>query len=189
MNANLRWRDLPSMERHAYCESFNETLKELMKLEYLHSNGDVFTDYSWERALSIEDYIYPEWLCGREHVLTLPKFKVLLGLYEESELEYRLFDLHFSKLEIDDKLFKHDEYWRKIRTPTRTNRRTSLIKEPLMRIVHRLIVRALVHRLGSKERCQKRDLWMMSALEESHDANLAWVIAEHLCKHASKLKE
>ncbi|GJY87427.1 hypothetical protein Tco_0502055 [Tanacetum coccineum] len=36
-----------------------------------------------------------------------------------------------------------------------------------MRVVHRLIVGSLVHRLGSKERCQKRDLWMMSALEES----------------------
>ncbi|GJX29908.1 hypothetical protein Tco_0237987 [Tanacetum coccineum] len=30
---------------------------------------------------------------------------------------------------------------------------------------------------------------MMSALEESRGINLAWVIAEHLCKHASGLKE
>ncbi|GJU02080.1 hypothetical protein Tco_1112418 [Tanacetum coccineum] len=52
-----------------------------------------------------------------------------------------------------------------------------------------LIVGALVHRLGSKERCQKKDLWMMNALEESHGINLAWVIAEHLCKHALRLKE
>ncbi|GKD16946.1 hypothetical protein Tco_1206104 [Tanacetum coccineum] len=65
----------------------------------------------------------------------------------------------------------------------------SLIKEPLMRIVHKLIVEALVHRLGSKKRCQKRDLWMMNALEELCGINLAWVIAEHLCKHAPGLKE
>ncbi|GJW84059.1 hypothetical protein Tco_0157204 [Tanacetum coccineum] len=33
-------------------------------------------------------------------------------------------------------------------------------------------------------------MWMMmSALEESRGINLAWVIAEHLCKHASSLKE
>ncbi|GKE45093.1 hypothetical protein Tco_1472377, partial [Tanacetum coccineum] len=162
---------------------FDETLKELMKMEYLHSDGDVFVDYSWERALSIEGDVYPEWcleffsmmylkcvwfrLCGREHVLTLSRFAVLLGLYKESELEHHLFGVHFSKLEIDDKLFDHDTYWRKVRKPTRTNRRTSLIWEPLMRVMHRLIVGALVHRLGSKDRCQKMDLWMMSALEES----------------------
>nr|GEU46085.1 hypothetical protein [Tanacetum cinerariifolium] len=48
---------------------------------------------------------------------------------------------------------------------------------------------ALIHRLGSKERCQKRDMWMMNALEESHGINLAWVIVEHLCKHAPGIKE
>nr|GFA33763.1 hypothetical protein [Tanacetum cinerariifolium] len=41
----------------------------------------------------------------------------------------------------------------------------------------------------SKERCQKRELWMMSALEESRGINLAWVIAEHVCKHTLGLKE
>ncbi|GJX17536.1 hypothetical protein Tco_0218368 [Tanacetum coccineum] len=82
----------------------------LMKMEYLHDDEDMFTDYSWERALSIKEDVYPEWcleffstmyfkrgvdrtklmtekcvwfrLCGREHVLTLLKFAVLLGLYE-----------------------------------------------------------------------------------------------------------
>ncbi|GKF40637.1 hypothetical protein Tco_0123979, partial [Tanacetum coccineum] len=37
--------------------------------------------------------------------------------------------------------------------------------------------------------CQKRDLWMMSALEESRGVNLAWIIAYHLYKHASGTKE
>nr|GEU48624.1 hypothetical protein [Tanacetum cinerariifolium] len=115
--------------------NFDETLKELMKFEYLYNDGDVFTHYSWERSLSIEEDVYL--LCGREHVLTLPQFAVLLGLYEESELEHR------------------------------TNPRTSLIKEPLMKIMHRLIVGSLVHKLRSRERCQKRDLWMTGALEES----------------------
>nr|GEX15015.1 hypothetical protein [Tanacetum cinerariifolium] len=128
-------------------------------------------------------------LCGREPVLTLPKFTILLGLYEQSDLDHRLFATHFNKLVINDKLFDHDAYWRKIGQPTGTNLRMSLIREPLMRVMHRLIVRPLVHRLGSKERCQKRDLWMMNALEGSRGINLAWVIAEHLCKHAQGLKE
>ncbi|GKG24354.1 hypothetical protein Tco_0394982, partial [Tanacetum coccineum] len=79
-------------------------------------------------------------LCGHEQVLTLPQFAVLLRLYEEDELKHRLFAIHFTKLEVDDKLFNHDAYWQQIGTPTSTNPRTSLIKEPLMRIVHRLLV-------------------------------------------------
>ncbi|GKC55010.1 hypothetical protein Tco_1077755 [Tanacetum coccineum] len=81
------------------------------------------------------------------------------------------------------RLFNHDAYWQQIGTLTRTNPSTSLIKEPLMRIVHRVIVGSLVHRAGSKERCQKRDLWLISMLDESRGINLAWV------KHASGLKE
>ncbi|GJQ99584.1 hypothetical protein Tco_0522569 [Tanacetum coccineum] len=240
-NANLKWRELQSAERHAYCErlsklqgkgfgiprvpswtliydyNFEETLKNKMKYEYLHNNGDVFVDYLWEKSLSIYGDVYPEWcleffsmmyfdkgvdrtklmtekciwfrLYGVEKVLTLPKFAVLLGLYEEDELNHRLFAIHFTKLEVDDKLFNHEAFWQRIWKLTSTNPRTSLIKEPLMRIVHKLLVRYLVHRVGSKERCQKRDMWMMSALEESRGINLAWVIAEHLCKHAPGLKE
>ncbi|GJY39940.1 hypothetical protein Tco_0426304 [Tanacetum coccineum] len=86
-NANLKWKDLPSVERHAYCEKlsklqersfgvprvanwrlfdgygFEDTLREMMKLEYIYEgDGDVFVDYSWERALSIDNEIYPEWV-------------------------------------------------------------------------------------------------------------------------------
>ncbi|GKD50903.1 hypothetical protein Tco_1279879 [Tanacetum coccineum] len=128
-------------------------------------------------------------LCGVEKVLTLPEFAILLGLYEEDKLNHRLFSIHFTKLEVDDKSFNHEAFWQKIRKLTSTNPRTSLIKEPLMMLMHKLLVGSLVHRAGSKERCQKRDMWMMSALEESWGINLAWVIAEHLCKHAPALKE
>ncbi|GKC24075.1 hypothetical protein Tco_1026225 [Tanacetum coccineum] len=180
------------MERHAYCErfsklqgkeirtprvanwilfysyNFDETLKNKIKFEYIHSDGDVFEDYSWERALSISRDVYPEWcleffstmLSGHKQVLTLPQFAVLLGLYEEYKLKHHLFAIHFTKLEVDDRLFNHDAYWQQIGTLTRTNLRTSLIKEPLMRIVHRLLVGSFVYRA-----------------------------AKHLCKHTSVLKE
>ncbi|GJX45812.1 hypothetical protein Tco_0262488 [Tanacetum coccineum] len=127
----IRVARLPSVDRHAYCErlfklqqksigaprvadwtmfyvyTFNETLKELMKMEYLYDDRDVFVYYARERALSIEEDVYPKWcleffstmyfergvdrtklitkkyvwfrLCGQEHVLTLSNFAVLLG--------------------------------------------------------------------------------------------------------------
>ncbi|GKD51709.1 hypothetical protein Tco_1280685 [Tanacetum coccineum] len=58
-----------------------------------------------------------------------------------------------------------------------------------MRILYKVIVGSLVHRVASRERCQKRDLWMMSALEESRRVNLAWIVADHLYKHAPGTKE
>ncbi|GJV17132.1 hypothetical protein Tco_1362455 [Tanacetum coccineum] len=56
-NSNLKWKDLPSVERHTYCER-------LSKLQD-RSIGEMemfFVDYSWERALSINNEVYPEWV-------------------------------------------------------------------------------------------------------------------------------
>ncbi|GKC39405.1 hypothetical protein Tco_1051789 [Tanacetum coccineum] len=164
---------------------FEYTLRNMMKLEYIYEgDGDVFVDYSWEKALSIDDEVYPEW-----HILTLLEFTIVLGLFTEDEVNHQLFGVHFGKLEVDDKQFDHREYWTKVGKPTLTNHKEVLVKEALMRIVHKLIMGSLVHRLASRERCQKRDLWMMSALEESRGVNLAWIIADHLYKHASGTKE
>ncbi|GJU41595.1 hypothetical protein Tco_1194552, partial [Tanacetum coccineum] len=163
LNANLKWKDFLSVERHAYCEKlsklqeksfgvprvanwhffngygFEDTLREMMKLEYIYEGyGYVFVDYSWERALSIDNEIYPEWvleyfstlyfdkdvdrtnlmkekciwfqLCGHEHILTLPEFAVVLGLFMEEEVEHRLFEVYFGKLEVDDKQFDYKDY-------------------------------------------------------------------------------
>ncbi|GJR90858.1 hypothetical protein Tco_0214869, partial [Tanacetum coccineum] len=153
-NSNLKWREFPSAERHAYCErlsrlqdkgfgiprvpswtlfydyNIEEILKNTMKYEYLHDDGDVFVYYSWKRALSIYRDVYLEWcleffltmyldkgvdmtrlmtkkciwfrLCGVEKMLILLEFVVLLGLYEEDELNHGLFAIHFTKLEVDD---------------------------------------------------------------------------------------
>nr|GEZ31513.1 hypothetical protein [Tanacetum cinerariifolium] len=143
--------------------------------EYIYEgDGDVFIDYSWERALSINDEVYPKWvleffstmyfdkdvdksnlmtekciwfrLCINEHILTLLEFAVMLGLFTKDEVNHRLFSVHFGKLEVDDKQFDHREYWTKVGKPTLTNHKEVLVKEPLMRIVHKLIVGSLVHR-------------------------------------------
>ncbi|GJT10149.1 hypothetical protein Tco_0857191 [Tanacetum coccineum] len=154
----------PSVERHAYCDKlsklqemsfgvprvanrrlfdgygFEDTLREMMKLKYIYEgDGDVFVDYSWERALGlIMEIFYPEgcrkffsilyfdkdvdrnnfmkekciWfrLCGHEHILTLPKFAVVLGLFIEEEVE----QVYFGKLEVDDKQFDYKDYWTRV---------------------------------------------------------------------------
>nr|GEU36875.1 hypothetical protein [Tanacetum cinerariifolium] len=112
-----------------YSYIFDETLKNKMKFEYIHRDGVVFEDYSWERDLSISR-----------------NFVVLLVLNDKDELKHHLFAINFTKLEVDDRLFNHDAYLQQIRTSTRTNLRTSLIMEPIMRIMHRLLVGSLVHK-------------------------------------------
>ncbi|GJY81100.1 hypothetical protein Tco_1074133 [Tanacetum coccineum] len=146
-NANLKWRELQSVERHTYYER-------LSKLQGVDRTKLMMEKCIWFR------------LCGVEKVLNLPEFAVLLGLYEEDELNHTLFAIHFTKLEVNDKLFNHEAVWQRIGKQTSTNPRTSLIKEPHMRIVHKLLVGSLVHRDDSKERCQKRAIWTMSTLEE-----------------------
>ncbi|GJU85789.1 retrovirus-related pol polyprotein from transposon TNT 1-94 [Tanacetum coccineum] len=210
-NANLKWRDLPSVKRHAYCEKlsklqersfrvprvanwclfngygFEDTLREMMKLEYTYEgDGDIFIDYL--NNLIKEKCIWFR-LCGHEHILTLPEFAVVLGVFTEDEVKHRLFEVYFGRLKVDDKQFDHKDYWTRVGKPTLTNHKKVLMKEPLMRIVHKVFVGSLVHMVGSRERCQKRDLWMMSALKESRGVNLACIIADHLYKHALRTKK
>ncbi|GKB95785.1 hypothetical protein Tco_0981922 [Tanacetum coccineum] len=124
------------------------------------------------------------------HLLSLQeKLKVLTvgGVGKAKAKENNSYIAH--GLEVDDKQFDHKDYWTRVGKPTLTNHKEVLVKEPLMWIVHKVIVGSLVHRVASKERCQKRDLWMMSALEESRGVNLAWIIADHLYKHTLGTKE
>ncbi|GJW29240.1 hypothetical protein Tco_0046115 [Tanacetum coccineum] len=128
------------------------------------------------KALSIDDEVYHEWvlkffsrmyfdkavdksylmtekyiwfrLCGNEHIFTLPEFAVVLGLFMEDEVNHRLFGVHFGKLEVDDRQFDHREYWTKVGKPRLTNHKEVLVKEPLMRIMHKLVVGSLVHRIA-----------------------------------------
>ncbi|GJR44989.1 hypothetical protein Tco_1313092 [Tanacetum coccineum] len=86
---------------------------------------------------------------GEVHILTLPEFAVVLGLFIEDEVEHRLFEVYFGKLEVDDKQFDHKDYWTRVSKPTLTNHKEVLVKEPLMRIVHKVIVGSLVHRHAS----------------------------------------
>nr|GEW78597.1 hypothetical protein [Tanacetum cinerariifolium] len=95
-----------------YFYSCDETLKDLIKMEYTHVDGDVFVVYSWKEFSLLKEMctqsgeffstMYFErgvdktkimtekciWfrLCGEEHVLTLSEFAVLLGIKENIDI-------------------------------------------------------------------------------------------------------
>ncbi|GJS37988.1 hypothetical protein Tco_0536370 [Tanacetum coccineum] len=126
-NTNLKWKDLPSVERHAYCEKlsklqersfgvpkvanwrlfngygFKDTLREMIKLEYIYEGDGDDVDRKKEKCIWFR-------LFGHEHILTLPEFAVVLGLFTEEEVEHRLFEVYFGKLEVDDKQFDYKDY-------------------------------------------------------------------------------
>ncbi|GJV78034.1 retrovirus-related pol polyprotein from transposon TNT 1-94 [Tanacetum coccineum] len=190
-NANLKWRDLLSVKRHAYCEKlsklqemsfrvprvanwrlfdgygFEDTLREMMKLEYIYEgDGYIFVDYSWERALLIDNEIYPEWVL---HILTLLEFAIMLGLFTEDEVKHRLFEGYFGRLEVDDKKFDHKDYWTRVGKPALTNHKEVLVKEPLMRIVHKVIVGSLVHRIKKCLEPIDCEYWISKMLADELD--------------------
>ncbi|GKA48297.1 hypothetical protein Tco_0741255, partial [Tanacetum coccineum] len=186
-NVNLKWRDLPFVERHAYCKKLSKLQERSFGV--LEFFSTLYFDKDVDRNNLMKEKCIWFRLCGHEHILTLPEFVVVLGLFTEDEVKHRLFEVYFGRLEVDGKQFDHKDYWTKVGKPTLTNHKEVLVKEPLMRIVHKVIMGSLVHRVASRERFQKRDLWMMSALEESRGVNLAWIIADHLNKHAPGTKE
>nr|GEW02700.1 hypothetical protein [Tanacetum cinerariifolium] len=125
-----------------------------MKYEYLHVDGDFFIYYSWERALSIYGDVYPEWCL---------EFFSMMYFYRGVDRT----ELMIEKLEVDDKLFNHEAFWQKIRKPTSTKLRKPLIKEPLMKIVHKLLVGSLVRRVGGKESLKIYDAEVKSSSSAS----------------------
>nr|GEZ66204.1 hypothetical protein [Tanacetum cinerariifolium] len=130
---------------------FEVTLRNMMKLEYIYEgDGDVFVDYSCDRALSINDEVYHEWVLEFFSTMYFDKDVDKRNLMTEKyEVNHRLFGVHFGKLEVDDRQFDHREYWTKVGKPTLTNHKEVLVREPLMRIVYKLIVGSLVHRLAN----------------------------------------
>ncbi|GJR06475.1 hypothetical protein Tco_0529459 [Tanacetum coccineum] len=153
--------------------TMKDDLLDMIKIEYMHEDGDVFEDHSWEDVYSNGEKVYREWcleffsmmyvnrkvnqdeiirekciwfrLCRKEHVFTLLEFAVLLGLYSESDIQHRLFEIHFLRIMTNDKGFNHAAYWSRIGQPITRKRR--------------------------------------------HNENMAWILAEYLSKRAPGITE
>ena len=192
-------------------------LREMMRMSYVYpGDGDEFVDLSWERAFSIYEDVYREWcleffstfyferkvydilhevciwfrLCGKEHAYTLPQFAVHLGLYEADEVNNRLFGTHFVGLKrYHNRYDGISDYWNRIGDPSCLRRNASRIRNPLMKILHKLITWGVSHRTGSNDKCNNPDLWLMKLLEEDRNGNAAWIIAEYLSRRAPGIKD
>ncbi|GKA96404.1 retrovirus-related pol polyprotein from transposon TNT 1-94 [Tanacetum coccineum] len=112
-NANLKWKDLPSVERHAYYEKLSKLQERSFGVSRV-ANWRLFDGYGFEdtlREMMKLEYIYEG---DGDHILTLSEFAVVLGLFMKEEVEHRLFEVYFGKLEVDDKQFDCKDYWTRV---------------------------------------------------------------------------
>ncbi|GJY10377.1 hypothetical protein Tco_0378562 [Tanacetum coccineum] len=89
----------------------------------------------------------------------------------------------------NDEGFNHDAYWNRIGKPTTGIKKSAEIRYPLLHILHKILVGAFVHRMRSRDKVQKADLWLLSLLDEGHNANVASILAVYLSRKASEINE
>nr|GEW44965.1 hypothetical protein [Tanacetum cinerariifolium] len=93
---------------------FKDTLREMMKLEYIYEGDGDYFDKDVDITKMMKEKCTWFRLCGHEHILTLFDFAVVLGLFTADEVEHHLFEIYFGKLEVDDKQFENKDYWTRV---------------------------------------------------------------------------
>ncbi|GJU64058.1 retrotransposon ORF1 [Tanacetum coccineum] len=122
-------------------------------------------------------------LGGRAHNLTLLEFARRLGFYHADELEEDGFDVYFQGGLRSDDNFNAQEYWLSISREENlglSRSHASTIKNPILRVIHKMITYGLCQRTTGYDKIQKNDLWLLSMFDARHQngyANVAWLIA------------
>ncbi|GJY96133.1 retrovirus-related pol polyprotein from transposon TNT 1-94, partial [Tanacetum coccineum] len=122
-------------------------------------------------------------LGGRAHSLTLLEFSRRLGLYQAVELEEEGFNVYFEGGLRSDEHFNAQDYWLSISREENlglSRSHTSTIRNPILRVIYKMITYGLCQRTTGYDKIQKNDLWLLSMFDARHQngyANVAWVIA------------
>ncbi|GJU90333.1 hypothetical protein Tco_1302756 [Tanacetum coccineum] len=123
-------------------------------------------------------------LGGRAHSLTLLEFARRLGLYQAVELEKDGFNVYFEGGLRSDDNFNATNYWLSISREENlslSRSHTSTIRNPILRVIHKMITYGLCQRTTVYDKVQKNDLWLLSMFDARHKngyTNVAWVIAK-----------
>ncbi|GJY02715.1 hypothetical protein Tco_0360867 [Tanacetum coccineum] len=122
-----------------------------IKLHEAESNEEIFTFVAWIRAFNIKEPIYSE-LCQE------------LGLYHADELEEDGFDVYFQRGLCNDDHFNAQEYWLSIsgeENLSLSRSHASTIRNPILRMVHKMITYGSCQRTTGHDKIQKNDLWLL----------------------------
>ncbi|GJX51743.1 hypothetical protein Tco_0278588 [Tanacetum coccineum] len=121
-------------------------------------------------------------LCRRAFSWTLLEFAKRSGLYNLEEIEEEEFDVYFQGGLRSDEHFNAQEYWLSISREENlslSRSHASTIRNPVLRVLHKMITYGLCQRITGYDKMQKNDLWLMSMFEVRHQngyVNVAWLI-------------
>ncbi|GJR94138.1 hypothetical protein Tco_0266312 [Tanacetum coccineum] len=122
-------------------------------------------------------------LGGRAHSLTLLEFAQRLRLYQAVELDEEGFNVYFEGGLRSGEHFNAQEYLLSISQEENlglSRSHTSTIKNPSLRVIHKMITYGLCQRTTGYDKVEKNDLWLLSMFDARHQngyANVAWLIA------------
>ncbi|GKB86066.1 hypothetical protein Tco_0958338 [Tanacetum coccineum] len=136
---------------------YGKDVTEMQSLELCHK---VYSTYEFDEVCADDELqtkkIIKFRLGVRAHSLNLLEFARRLGLYQAVELEEEEENLGLSR--------SH----------------TSTIKNPILRVIHKMITYGLCQRTTGYDEVQKNNLWLLSMFDARHQngySNVAWLIA------------
>ncbi|GJW40734.1 hypothetical protein Tco_0066579 [Tanacetum coccineum] len=110
-------------------------------------------------------------LGGRAHNLTLLEFARRLGLYQAINLEEEGFNVYFEGGLRNDDNFNPQNYWLSISREDNLGlsmSHTSTIRNPILRVIHKMITYGLCQRTTRYDKIQKNDLWLLNMFDARH---------------------
>ncbi|GKB10375.1 hypothetical protein Tco_0844298 [Tanacetum coccineum] len=164
----------------------NEMLS--IRLREAGSNEEIFTSVAWIRAFNINEPIFSE-LCHEFYstyefvkVCADDELQTKLGLYHAGELDEEGFDVYFQGCLRSDRRFNAQEYVFNISREENlslSRSHASTIRNPVLRVVHKMITYGLCHRTTGYDKIQKNNLWLLSMFDARHQNEyviVAWLI-------------
>nr|GFA93125.1 hypothetical protein [Tanacetum cinerariifolium] len=133
-------------------------------------------------------------LGGRDDNFTLLEFARRLGLYQVTELEEKG-NVYFEGGLCSDEHFNVQAYWLSISREEHlslSQSHTSTIRNPILRVIHKMITYGLCQMTTRYEKIQKNDLWLLSmfdARQQNGYANVAWVIAKWMKRKGAGIQK
>nr|GEW54258.1 retrotransposon Orf1 [Tanacetum cinerariifolium] len=165
----------------AWIRAFN--INEPIFVELCH---EFYSTYKFDEVCA-DDELQPKKIIKfrlgrRAYSLTLLEFARRLGLYLAIELEEDGFNVYFERGLRNDDNFNAQDYWLSISQDDNlglSRSHPSTIRNPILRVIHKMITYGLCQRTTGYDKVQKNVLWLLSMFDARHQngyANVAWII-------------
>ncbi|GJS29911.1 hypothetical protein Tco_0490531 [Tanacetum coccineum] len=168
----------------AWIRAFN--INEAIYAKLCHKFYSTYEFDEFTRRLGLYQAVELEEDCFNVYFEGEPNFESdhRLGLYQAVELEEDGFNVYFEGGLRSDDNFNITNYWLSISREENlslSRSHTSTIRNPILRVIHKMITYGLCQRTTGYDKVQKNDLWLLSMFDARHQnryANVAWVIAK-----------